>query len=254
MILDMLRVRDFDVQYACTRALLHLIRHNGEVDWGLCFACFRCDVFVRLPSIDCVEESLKSLPFACVPCVAPPPPHHHPQQQQQQRIDDDVAAATYTTLFPSLSQHFSESMSEGDRRATILQLTCLVRPVRERAARLIQAKLKQFRDRQLRGAAWMYDREHSSFRRQRGQQPLKTAYEQNESQQQYQHQREGQQQRQQQQDQQQNHTSNGLASTDDASGGTGPTSPSPKDSWCVQSRLCFNQPLTTKICKVPIFF
>lgn len=31
MILDMLRVRDFDVQYWCTRALLNLIRHNGEV-------------------------------------------------------------------------------------------------------------------------------------------------------------------------------------------------------------------------------
>lgn len=32
MILDMMRVRDFDVQYACTQALLHLIRHNGEVN------------------------------------------------------------------------------------------------------------------------------------------------------------------------------------------------------------------------------
>lgn len=31
MLLDMMRVRDFDVQYSCTRALLHLIRHNGEV-------------------------------------------------------------------------------------------------------------------------------------------------------------------------------------------------------------------------------
>lgn len=39
MILDMLRVRDFDVQYACTRALLHLIRHNGEVGWNACFGC-----------------------------------------------------------------------------------------------------------------------------------------------------------------------------------------------------------------------
>lgn len=38
MILDMLRVRDFGVQYACTRALLHLIRHNGEVDWDAYFA------------------------------------------------------------------------------------------------------------------------------------------------------------------------------------------------------------------------
>lgn len=39
MILDMLRVRDFDVQYACTRALFHLIRHSGEVGWDACFAC-----------------------------------------------------------------------------------------------------------------------------------------------------------------------------------------------------------------------
>lgn len=39
MILDMLRVRDFDVQYACARALLHLIRHNGEVGSGVCSAC-----------------------------------------------------------------------------------------------------------------------------------------------------------------------------------------------------------------------
>eukprot|EP00752_Nemacystus_decipiens_P010771 g9583.t2 len=113
MILDMLRVRDFDVQYACTRALLHLIRHNGE--------------------------------------------------------------------------HFSESMSEGDRRATILQLTCLVRPVRERAARLLQAKLKQFRERQIRGAAYMQERDQSSFQIQQVHQPLKTLYEQHGQQQQDQH-------------------------------------------------------------------
>ncbi|CAM9151927.1 unnamed protein product [Laminaria digitata] len=73
MILDMLRIRDFDVQYSCTRALLHLIRHNGE--------------------------------------------------------------------------HFSKAMGEGDRAAVILQLTCLVRPIRQRAARLIQTRLKEFRGR-----------------------------------------------------------------------------------------------------------
>ncbi|CAM9992820.1 unnamed protein product, partial [Ectocarpus sp. 12 AP-2014] len=74
LVLDMLRVRDFDVQYSCTRALLHLIRHNGE--------------------------------------------------------------------------HFSDTMGEEDRRAAILQLTCLVRPVRERAARLLQTRLKEYHARQ----------------------------------------------------------------------------------------------------------
>lgn len=50
MILDMLRVRDFDVQYACTRALLHLIRHNGEVGWNACFLC----VIVAVCSFACL--------------------------------------------------------------------------------------------------------------------------------------------------------------------------------------------------------
>ena len=46
MILDMLRVRDFDVQYACTRALLHLIRHNGEVGWSACYSRHLLHAFV----------------------------------------------------------------------------------------------------------------------------------------------------------------------------------------------------------------
>ncbi|CAM9652718.1 unnamed protein product [Ascophyllum nodosum] len=39
-------------------------------------------------------------------------------------------------------EHFSETMSEEDRKATILQLACLVRPVRQRAARVAQSRLK----------------------------------------------------------------------------------------------------------------
>lgn len=35
-------------------------------------------------------------------------------------------------------------MGEADRRAAILQLTCLVRPVRERAARLLQTRLREY--------------------------------------------------------------------------------------------------------------
>lgn len=42
-----------------------------------------------------------------------------------------------------LLKHFSQAMSEDDRREAILQLTCLVRPVRERAARLLQTRFKE---------------------------------------------------------------------------------------------------------------
>lgn len=38
MLLNMLRVRDFNVQYSCTRALLHLIRHSGQVKQISCYS------------------------------------------------------------------------------------------------------------------------------------------------------------------------------------------------------------------------
>lgn len=129
-----------------------------------------------------------------------------------------VGSSRLFTIFSVvLSQHFSASMSEGDRRDTILQLTCLVRPVRERAARLIQARLKWFRQRRVRGAARMYERKHSSFHRERDQQPLTTAYEQSE---------------QQQQDQQlHGHASSGPESEADSTTTTGVKA----NSWCVHS-------------------
>ncbi|CAN0153209.1 unnamed protein product, partial [Pylaiella littoralis] len=80
MILEMLRVRDFDVQYSCIRALLHLIRHDGEP--------------------------------------------------------------------------FSQTMGEADKRAAIHQLTCIVRPVRERAARLLQTRLREFQKGQMNQNVW----------------------------------------------------------------------------------------------------
>lgn len=36
-------------------------------------------------------------------------------------------------------------MDEGDRKAAMIQLTCLVRPVRQRAARLLQTRFSVLR-------------------------------------------------------------------------------------------------------------
>lgn len=53
-------------------------------------------------------------------------------------------------------------MGEADRRAAILQLTCLVRPVRERAARLLQSRLREFQKGQThQGVSRIYPRENS---------------------------------------------------------------------------------------------
>ena len=54
-------------------------------------------------------------------------------------------------------------MGEGDRRAAILQLICLVRPVRERAARLLQTRLSEFRARKSRESTWVYDPDNPSW-------------------------------------------------------------------------------------------